>query len=99
MAESIFNCKEYLLLGGPADGSWVRLAIPPPSYYLHTEQPPFSAAEMREVGDATTGLVSDTYVYTPVTLREGQAEYTVFVCKIPATRVLEKLIYGYQPPK
>ena len=99
MEESIFNCKEYLFLGGPADGSWVRLPLPPPAYYLHTEPPPFSAAEMREAGDATTAVMPDTWEYTPVTLREGRAEYTVFVCKSPATRVLEKLIYGYHQHK
>ena len=99
MDKSVFSFKEYLLLGGPADGSWVRLAIPPPSYYLHTEHPPISVAEMEEDAAATKGLVSDTYVYAPVTLRDEGAEYTVFVHEISTSRVIERLIYGYPQPK
>lgn len=99
MGKSVFTWGNYLLLGGPADGSWVNLPYPPPPYYIHCEYPPVSVAEMAEVGDATIGPIPATLTYNPVTLREGKAEYTVFVSEFPATRVLERLIYGYQPPK
>lgn len=99
MGKSVFSFKGYLLLGGPADGSRVDLSYPPPPYYIHREYPPVSAVGMEEVGDATIGPIPATLTYNPVTLREGEAEYTVFVAEFPKTRVLERLIYGYQPPK
>ena len=99
MEESVFTWRDYLLLGGPADGSWVNLPYPPPPYYLHREYPPVSVTEMVEVGDAAIGPIPATRTYNPVTLREGEAEYTVFVSGFPATRVIERLIYGYKLPK